>query len=249
MQCNGDGAMTAKGKEERISHIPQHLRIKVLYEDEAIVVIEKPCLLRSVPGHANPPATSHANSPSRLSAQEAWMKAIESFGDYNEIDDDVLAGKWLDSLAQTTTNLVSVPRKWAAFRQYCHRNQRRLNNNHSPNQSCNETQTKVKQQKVDPSELDSIARNMYERIKKRQTPLLDLPEATSNEDSAFGQLSLLGYTSDKEVSLEESDTSCSKLYVVHRLDCEVSARLQRSYRSVLFASALYWNHTSDNTTD
>ena len=47
--------------------------------------------------------------------------------------------------------------------------------------------------KIDDTEMDEIASEMYERVRKRQVPLMNLPEATLHEQSAFGQLILLGY--------------------------------------------------------
>jgi hypothetical protein len=78
-----------------------------------------------------------------------------------------------------------------------------------------ETQTK----RIDVTELDTIARKMHERIKRRQLALMNLPKATEHEESAYGQLLLLGYADTVE---EESNASRRRLFVVHRLDCEVS---------------------------
>ncbi|KAL7524434.1 hypothetical protein ACHAXR_000569, partial [Thalassiosira sp. AJA248-18] len=57
--------------------------VRVLYSDDDIVVIEKPCDLRSVPGHANPPSDAAADvvartgdsgrQSQRRTAQEAWV--------------------------------------------------------------------------------------------------------------------------------------------------------------------------------
>ena len=38
-----------------LPNVPARLTISILYSDDDIVVIDKPCDLRSVPGHANPP--------------------------------------------------------------------------------------------------------------------------------------------------------------------------------------------------
>jgi hypothetical protein len=85
---------------ERLSRIPQHLRIRILYSDDDVVVIDKPGNLRSVPGHANKPPPTHkrkrptvtSNSqdnylpddtltlpPARRTGHEAWVLAIRSF--------------------------------------------------------------------------------------------------------------------------------------------------------------------------
>ncbi|KAL7476399.1 hypothetical protein ACHAW6_002265 [Cyclotella cf. meneghiniana] len=89
-----------------LANVPIHLSIKVLYSDNDIIVIEKPCDLRSVPGHATPKSngsgdddlddadsngeSSKANSHAqRLTAQEAWVNAIRSFA----MKDGPIAGK------------------------------------------------------------------------------------------------------------------------------------------------------------
>lgn len=203
--------------EERLRNIPKFLRIKVQYEDEAIIVVDKPCNLRSVPGHANPPPASHASNEKerRMTAQEAWISAIRGFRDQEVITD--ISGKWLHNLAMTT-NLASVPRKWSPFRRYCQRNQQRL----SMDTSLNHHHEMKPKWRMNDTELDSIARRMHGRIQKRQIALMNLPTATDNEESAFGQLILLGYAADEDETFEESRAFRKQLYVVHRLDCEVS---------------------------
>jgi len=209
----------------RMDHVPEHLRIKVLYEDQAMIVIDKPSNLRSVPGHANPPPAADARRDAtdgedehRLTAQESWVEAIRSFHDEDFHD---IAGMWLRNLA-VTPSLVSVPRKCSLFRRYCEQNQQRLSKEALTQIQCDgdDQQPKLKQ-RVEGIELDVIARKMHERIRKRQVPLMNLPEATDHEDSAFGQLILLGYSS-KETDLEDDSVGLQELYVVHRLDCEVS---------------------------
>lgn len=201
-----------------MERVPEHMRIKVLYEDEAVIVIDKPCNLRSVPGHANPPPpATNETSQHRLTAQESWMEAIHSFRN-EEVRD--AAGKWLRNLASSTTNLASVPRKWSPFRRYISRNQQRLKTDTTMNKS-HDTQHKSKR-RVDDTELDTIARKMHERIRQQQIPLMNLPEATYHEDSAFGQLISLRYANEETTTSEETSEDQKQLYVVHRLDCEVS---------------------------
>ncbi len=196
-----------------MEHVPEYLRIKIIYKDDNIIVIDKPCNLRSVPGHANPPpspsvvnstARAKSHKENRLTSQEAWTRAILSFQNQDITD---VASKWLSGLSKTG-NLSSIPRKWGQFRRYVIRNQCRLNQIHA----------------VDKTEMDEIASEMYERVRKRQVPLMNLPEATSHEQSAFGQLILMGYANANDESLEVPN--CRKdemsLYVVHRLDCQVS---------------------------
>jgi tRNA pseudouridine32 synthase/23S rRNA pseudouridine746 synthase len=77
-------------------------------------------------------------------------------------------------------------------------------------------------QTIDDTKIDEIVNEMYERIRKRQVPLMNLPEATSHEESAFGQLILLGYGNDNESGKPNCRRNHMGLYVVHRLDCETS---------------------------
>ena len=220
MASQHDGRPSSTLNETRLSHVPAHLRIQVLYKDESVVVIDKPCNLRSVPGHAtsSPPRASKrarvsSNESHRTTAQEAWTCAIRSFQDMAEVEDS--ADLWLRNLA-LTPNLSSVPRKWKPFQRYCQRNQQRLKTDEQ-----NESDSDEESKRADEMELDSIARTMHERIEQRQRPLLNLPDATDHEESAYGQLILLGYSgTDTKESL--SSSSSRKLFVVHRLDCEVS---------------------------
>jgi hypothetical protein len=147
----------------------------------------------------------------RFTAQESWVLAIRSFQD-EELEEPV--GLFLRNLA-AMPNLASIPRKWGQFRRHLQRNQQRLIMDHS-NETCDkETTTK----RIEIAEWDTIARKMHERIKRRQLPLMNLPKATEHRESAYGQLVLLGYA---DTLKEESDATCRRLFVVHRLDCEVS---------------------------
>jgi hypothetical protein len=183
----------------RWDSIPLHLRIQVLHVDPDILVISKPCNLRSVPGHAKPPPTSakrkrpandeddddDVHDKPRKTAQEAWVDAIRTFrssssaGNENDDDDDETEETRLLLTNLANTNHVSgVPRKPKLFTRYCERNLHRL-----------------------------------------------LPsEPTPDEDSAYGQLKLLGYeTHDEEIMEIKGDKISTKgmIYIVHRLDCEV----------------------------
>lgn len=217
-QENGDAKVLLTRNERRMACIPEHLRIRVLYEDEALVVVDKPCNLRSVPGHANPPPEPTQDfhkiehNSHRFTAQESWVLAIRSCQE-EELEEPV--GLFLRNLAGMP-NLTSIPRKWGQFRRYFQRNQQRLTMEYW-NQTCDkETTTK----RIEIAEWDTIARKMHETIKRRQLPLMNLPKATEHEESAYGQLILLGYV---DTVKEGSDASCRRLFVVHRLDCEVSA--------------------------
>jgi len=59
----------------RLTSIPPHLRISVLFSDESIIVIHKPSLLRAVPGHAN--SHQRNTAPSRESTNTSSTEAVE----------------------------------------------------------------------------------------------------------------------------------------------------------------------------
>ena len=239
------------------SKIPPHLAIDVLYADDSVVVINKPCHLRSVPGHANPPTlgkrkrpsddiastTSNAggdtNSPSnRQTAQEAWMAAIQSFAEESddETSEDGCASSadiehqrvrsFLKKLSTFAKN--GIPRKKKLFVKYANRNSQRLFDGGG----------------TDTQNIDAIVDLAFERIKERQIPLLNLPEQTKDEESAEGQLKLLGYEdlrkamprADQEHNEDKTAGQLqhpkaipkeffSKIRVVHRLDMETSGLL------------------------
>ncbi|KAL7550422.1 hypothetical protein ACHAWF_013662 [Thalassiosira exigua] len=127
--------------------------IRVLYVDDDIVVVDKPCDLRAVPGHANPPPDEvrgdridggggTGKQSNRMTAQEAWVKAIQSMSskepdainiatdDRHEIDTyektiEEAAIELINNLG-TTANPSCVPRKSETFVTYCYRNRKRL---------------------------------------------------------------------------------------------------------------------------
>jgi len=258
------------------SKIPPHLAIDVLYADDSVVVINKPCHLRSVPGHANPPPTlgKRKRSPddaaatsggvganttkdkvtNRQTAQEAWMAAIQSFaGENDEPAEDGSSSptyiecqsvrSFLKKLSTFAKN--GIPRKKKLFLKYANRNRQRLFHNE-------EEADAQKLENAGPSNeptnnaIGAIADLAFERVKERQIPLLNLPEQTKDEESAEGQLKLLGFE-DLRKAMPRADVHCSleqegdekaseqlqhrkaipkeffsKIRVVHRLDMETS---------------------------
>jgi hypothetical protein len=129
-----------------LSSIPAHLAIRILYSDHDIVVIDKPCDLRSVPGNANPPppekvgiatdaigADSINSTSQRLRPQEAWILAIKKMssgddngGSINIISTEDAEVKELIHNLGSTANPSCVPRKLETFVKYIHRNSKRL---------------------------------------------------------------------------------------------------------------------------
>ena len=258
-----------------LAHVPAHLTIKVLYSDDDIIVIDKPCNLRSVPGHAseqngngdkydegNRDEKSTNGKPQRMTAQEAWVKAIRSFAsqDGKTGDDDVTSqtivsqddyqNRAVNELTHNlsiTSDTNSIPRKCPVFERYCQRNRRRLlpsfpelDTFSSDDKSSQEPPTKrAKKSYTIPTKLRSIAQIVFSIVQQRQRPLMNLPTPTEDEESAIGQLRMLGFgdyahnnhgppETLEDVKKRIADESKGngekqfKLHVVHRLDMQVS---------------------------
>lgn len=64
--CKGGKATasTASSASPGLNEVPVHLRIQVIYQDEDIIVVLKPCNLRSVPGNADNNNTNNSDSDS-----------------------------------------------------------------------------------------------------------------------------------------------------------------------------------------
>lgn len=166
-----------------LSNVPRHLAIRVLHSDDDLVVIDKPCDLRSVPGHANPPPADKegprpgtgggdaGQSSHRRTAQEAWVSAIESIGKersclVTEQEDSVEAAvRELLIALSTTANASCVPRKLETFIKYCYRNSKRLlpsfpdlhNDRNKVKGSVEEQQSEPKQKKQKCERKDPIS--------------------------------------------------------------------------------------------
>jgi hypothetical protein len=195
--------------------IPPHLTIRILYSDDEIVVIDKPCDLRSVPGHANPPPPEkegpRSNSDSeqtshRRTAQEAWVKAIQLMSaedggtDINDIGQISSQGISLEVAAVrevirnlgTTADPSCVPRKLETFVKYCHRNSRRLLLSFGNLRERVECEPRQKKQKID-TKMREIASLAHADIQRNQRHLMNLPKPTEDWESAIGQLRMLGF--------------------------------------------------------
>lgn len=190
--------------EGKLSHIPPALRIRILFEDDSIVVVDKPPNLRSVHGHAQP-STEPTRKRKREGtgyAQDTWIQVIQSFAARSSRTKDQVDECLQRMAAQPTNVLKSVPRRQQVFRKYFEHNRMKiLDENDSAE-----------------FDVDQLAQDLYERLKRRQAEMLDMPEPTSREESALGQLSLLGIEGqDYDVRSGEK-----QLHVVHRLDCATS---------------------------
>jgi hypothetical protein len=223
------------------------LQISILRDEKEFVVIHKPCNLRSVPGNArhknlkydpemdsgksdvgagrerkrrktanvdSKPEETRANSTPasevRRAAQEAWILALESYLNDASSGSPVTSSaassvhsslicSVLHGLADSSHN--SIPRKKELFIKYVFRNQKRLLGN------------------VDSSvEMNVVAAEVHEQIQARMKEYMNLPKATSPEESALGQLETRHNVN--------TATGGNLFHVVHRLDCEVSNSLE-----------------------
>ena len=248
-------SVTAKAM---LHNVPSHLHIKVLHYDNDVVVIDKPCDLRSVPGHANnPPSTQQSNGSdiTKLTTQQAWVKAIELLGEEDTHTstngqskekvamEELAVMEIIHNLGSSSSNTAGVPRKLETFIKYCHRNSRRLLPSYPDLHSWGSkdvakdisSEPPKKKQKRDnkreiPSQMRSIAQTCFAKIQQRQRPLLNLPKPTEDWESATGQLHLLGFGEYSHWVSTSSTNNCdssttAKLYVVHRLDCQTSGIL------------------------
>ena len=202
-----------------LEHVPEHLRIEIVYQDEDIIVVHKPCNLRSVPGNAEPPPPTPATTTTTgkrkhrdgPSPQEAWVQAIQQLAekDTTTQDDDTNDGKdemqtWLERLGGKESIRASIPRKYSAFARYIERSRHRIfGYNNAP----------------DDESLKEITRQIFQRIECLQKQILQQPTPTLDEESVVGQCKLLGLAN------RSSSRANQDLFAVHRLDCHTSGLL------------------------
>jgi len=308
---HGDGNNT---NLQPTSPSPSPPKVRILFCDSHIVVIDKPRNLRSVPGHARqlvdlsirngdaeaevveeeesevqqdtggrrdqsscsphtdsnkrtaPAADDDDNcknnrkhskrtkkngSPSatRMSPQEAWVRAVESFAagggdgdsgadgcddnnfggstngagnDYSSREIDLCLSN-LSGAGGSNGNryVASIPRKYKLFEKYLWRSRKRIFGDR-----CKEA--KDENDDVKKSFVAGAARRMHARIAERHRALLNLPEPTAPELSAYGQLLQMLSASSSSSQQDACHTKNSQdqqlppLYVVHRLDCATS---------------------------
>ena len=204
-------------REHLLSHIPDHLRIQILYADEDIIVIDKPSNLRSVPGNADSTSCTRPNEgqphhPSdsalsntlhklKMSAADAWIKALGHWGEmtgpgvHDKEDRTISSCDEVDHYIARLTKLHSIPRRFKVFRRFLEKN-------------------KLKIFHDDEVHVESLSKVMFERIQNRQQDYLQKPAPTTNEESAYGQLILMNYGTGR--------SSQQDLFIVHRLDMDTS---------------------------
>jgi len=122
--------------------------------------------------------------------REAWALSIQKLSEERNESAADEPQKLIQNLNKLN-NRSSVPRKLQTFIKFCIRSQRTLREN------------------IEETELSRVAKEAFQRIREAQVPLLGLPRPSPDEDSALGQLRLLGY---------ESDPLANPIRIVHRLD-------------------------------
>ena len=105
--------------------------------------------------------------------------------------------------------IASIPRKYKLFRRYFERNKKWLM---MIDETSNLKREEASTDKSTSTNFDDICKYVFEHIEERQRPLMNLPEPTKHEESALGQLILLGYgRSMKKNGEGMRTTDCSDL--------------------------------------
>ncbi|GAX25085.1 hypothetical protein FisN_10Lh284 [Fistulifera solaris] len=207
-----------------LAHIPLPLRIRILYEDDDIVVVAKPPHLRTVPGNAEP---QQQQQQPQYSASQAWKHVVCNYAKtltqpQDEID------TFLCQISQVDNYANCLPHKWKPFQSFVKRNWSKYG-------AATFTAENNKNEDVTITLLPRI----FQRLSKAQRRLL--PKATTPEESVVGQL-CLWYPM----------TTATAWHIVHRLDCATSgvlvvgrtslaaAALCRAWRERYSVTKVYW---------
>ncbi|GAX18517.1 hypothetical protein FisN_10Hh284 [Fistulifera solaris] len=207
-----------------LTHIPLPLRIRIIYEDDDIVVVAKPPHLRTVPGNAAEPLTPQQP---QYSASQAWKHVVCNYAKtltqpQDEID------TFLCQISQVDHYAKCLPHKWKPFQSFVKRNWSKYGAS---------TFAAVNNKNEDVT--ITLLPRIFQRLSNAQRRLL--PKATSPEESVLGQLCLLYPT-----------TTANQWHIVHRLDCATSgvlvvgrtslaaAALCRAWRERLAVQKVYW---------
>eukprot|EP00814_Leptocylindrus_danicus_P007504 CAMPEP_0116037712 /NCGR_PEP_ID=MMETSP0321-20121206/22239_1 /TAXON_ID=163516 /ORGANISM="Leptocylindrus danicus var. danicus, Strain B650" /LENGTH=474 /DNA_ID=CAMNT_0003516013 /DNA_START=59 /DNA_END=1484 /DNA_ORIENTATION=+ len=157
---------------------------------------------------------------------ETWAYALQKAAALDDYSDDeprsISVGGLLKGLA-SLPNSSAVPRKRRTFIRYCVRTHSRLIDFPRSSSSAadeNTAATRLAQTKEERIANKAEERALVEKLAEKaftvvhdcQIPMLNLPEPTKDEESALGQLRLLGFEPSREIPIK----------VVHRLDMETS---------------------------
>lgn len=269
MQGKGDvrGNTSLDTYMQRLEKIPKHLRIKILHSDEQIIVVNKPSLLRSVPGnikerdYSEEVSSIHQNTARTM--QQAWIEAIRFYHDKQRGNDAVACAlqrnpeptKSLDGelksnaihilarLAAKSDNIVkSISRKGGAFRKYVSKNVKTILPHLMMSRKDMNTSAKFDSNRITIEEASKIAFDVLNRKSHSIHHEKSLSHRTKDEDSALGQLKLLVAANGKKHTIKQYGNlhpvnQQDPIHVVHRLDCETSGVMVFA-RTVAAASKL-----------
>lgn len=225
-------ASTQDTSSTGLERTPAHLQIEVIHQDEDILVVHKPCNLRSVPGNADPPPTTTGKRKDRdyqdshekvqigdnpqppRTTQEAWVEAIKilarGYGEAKENpptepDEDKDLHIYLKRLGAKESQRASIPRRYPAFSRYIQRSRSRIFGEDDSS--------------IPDENLPEITQRLFRQIEAVQKEVQQRPAPTTDEESVVGQCKLLGLA-------KSSDSRANQdLFVVHRLDCQTSGVL------------------------
>ena len=234
----------------------------------------------------NDNSTDTIKQGSRRTSHEAWVCALEAIAAETIHDSSgntgtlsvVETNNLLRRLTAKKTYISSIPRKFKVFQRYVLRNQLRLfpceemttgvEQGLGPKSTGNGGTTANKQQhttsEMSKEEMEMIINLAFHQIQERQRQYMNLPEATTSEQSALGQLSMLidakqtnGIKKERRnhcsgsVETTENRVECNtKLHVVHRLDCDTSGVMvfARTSEAASFLARL-WRREGATDTD
>lgn len=219
--------------------ISPELQIELLFVDDDIIVIHKPCNLRSVPGHANPPPDStkkpdmkaesesktldqQRKYPHKRTIQDVWVCAIKSFSNSMQPSEIRASNEiliFLRCLSEIPDRIISnIPRKPKPFLRFAQRNFKSHFYQKRSLFDCSNCDN------GNDSHFSSLVQKAYKVLKTTHASLLEGPQPTSDEESALGQLNILfRHLHNKHNNENKHDQDEEEIWVVHRLDCEVSA--------------------------
>ena len=217
---------------QRLTLIAEHLRIKVLNADEHIIVINKPSLLRSVPGNIKDSDYSQETSSSKkrpsVSMQQSWIEAIQFHSDrvyrndvvLSTIDNDDSVSTSLDrrSLKANTEQVLerlstkpvnilkSISRKGGSFQKYIAKNVKTI----LPHLMANKNDGSIKLRSADTNRImiEEVSKVAFNILKRKSQSLYDTKSSshrTKDEDSALGQLKLLRAAINMVIANENQD--------------------------------------------
>eukprot|EP00816_Leptocylindrus_hargravesii_P008618 CAMPEP_0196826550 /NCGR_PEP_ID=MMETSP1362-20130617/93685_1 /TAXON_ID=163516 /ORGANISM="Leptocylindrus danicus, Strain CCMP1856" /LENGTH=460 /DNA_ID=CAMNT_0042207127 /DNA_START=348 /DNA_END=1730 /DNA_ORIENTATION=+ len=158
---------------------------------------------------------------------KTWAYALQEAAALHVYSDDeprsISVGGLLKGLA-SLPNSSAVPRKRRTFIRYCVRTHSRLidfprslslsaaDENTAAKRIAQTKEERIANKAEERALVEKLAEKAFTVVHDCQIPMLNLPEPTKDEESALGQLRLLGFEPSREIPIK----------VVHRLDMETS---------------------------